>query len=334
MDVAAMPLDAYLDEWLALMRSRVQPTTWASYQALCRAYLRPHLGPCLIGEPTVRQLNLHFVTLLKQGSCRGGPLSRGTVHKIHAVLRQALGQAVHDGRLADNVVARVTLPRLDPERDPALPTLHTWTAEQAARFLALSAGDPLHGLWRVALGTGMRRAELLGLRWQDVDLDTRQVRVRTNLVQADGRMQLTPTKSGRGRVISIDDDTAESIARRPRTARADWPLVFTAADGMPWRPGTISERWRSQWPELELPRIRLHDLRHSHATLLLDQRVPIKVVSERLGHASITTTLDIYAHVLPAQDRDAATAIGRALNGYGPHWERIRRGGEFECTRC
>ena len=74
MDVAAMPLDAYLDEWLALMRSRVQPTTWASYQALCRAYLRPHLGPCLIGELTVRQLNLHFVTLLKQGSCRGGPL--------------------------------------------------------------------------------------------------------------------------------------------------------------------------------------------------------------------------------------------------------------------
>ena len=317
MDVAAMTLDAYLDEWLALMRSRVQPTTWVAYERVRRLYLRPTLGSCPIGDLTVRQLNLHFVSLLRQGGQRGGPLTRATVHKTHTVFRQALGQAVRDGHLADNLAARVTLPRLDPERDPDLRMLSVWTAEQAARFLALRADHPLHGLWRAALGTGMRRGELLGLRWQDVDLDTRQLRVRTSLIYADGRVQLTATKTGRGRVISIDDDTAAAITRQPRPAHEDWPLVFTTLNGMPWHPDAISGRWRRQWPALELPQIRLHDLRHSHATLLLDQGVPIKVVSERLGHASITTTLDIYAHVLPAQDRDAATAIRRALNGNG-----------------
>jgi integrase len=89
--------------------------------------------------------------------------------------------------------------------------------------------------------------------------------------------------------------------------------VFTQPDGSPWRPETITDRWRCQWPALSLPRLRLHDLRHCHASLLLAEGVPIKVVSERLGHATIGMTMDVYAHVLPAMDRDAAAAIGRAL---------------------
>jgi integrase len=315
MDTASMTLDAYLDEWMDLLRTRVQPTTWRGYDDMSRAYLRPGLGACRIDELTVRQLNLHFVHLLAQGGRRGGPLARKTVKYAHAILRQALGDAVRADLLADNVAARVTLPKLDPERDLEPEALRTWTAEQAARFLALSADAPLHALWRVALGTGMRRGELLGLRWQDVDLTVPELRVRASLAFVGGRHRLKSTKTGRGRVLTLDDDTAAAIARQPPPSQPEWPLVFTTPDGGPWRPEIITDRWRRQWPALDLPKLRLHDLRHCHACLLLDQGVPIKVVSERLGHSTIVMTMDVYAHVLPAQDRDAANAIQRALRG-------------------
>jgi len=315
MDLADLTLDAYLDEWLTLLRTRVQPTTWRSYQDMIRGYLRPELGQRRIGDLTVRELNHHFVMLFERGGRRGGPLQPKTVKYAHAILRQALGEAVRDGLLDDNVAARVTLPRINPDRDHEPRPLHTWDADQAARFLAVTAGDPLHPLWRVALGTGMRRGELLGLRWEDVDLDAPQLRVRTSLAYVGGRFLLKSTKTGRGRVLTIDGDTAATIERQPRPSRPEWPLVFTTPDGWPWRPEVITDRWRRQWPGLELPRLRLHGLRHCHACLLLDQGVPVKVVSERLGHSTIAMTMDVYAHVLPAQDRNAADAIARALRG-------------------
>jgi integrase len=315
MDVAEMTLDAYLDEWLALLRTRVQPTTLRSYTAMADAYLRPRLGPLRIGEIDVRRLNLHFAHLLTGGGRRGQPLARKTIHYTHAILSQALGEAVRDGVLEHNVASRVTLPRLDPDAEPNVDGLRVWDAEQAARFLRLRAAKPLGDLWRVALGTGMRRGELLGLRWQDVDLSVPQLRVRTSLAHVDGRFWLKSTKTGRGRVLHLDDDTAAAIAARSRAEDGRWPLVFTNPAGEPWRPEMISDRWRRQWPALDLPQITLHALRHCHACLLLDQGVPIKVVSERLGHSTIAMTMDVYAHVLPAQDRDASAAIRRALRG-------------------
>lgn len=312
-----MTLDAYLDEWLALLRTRVQPTTLRGYTDMANAYLRPRLGSLRVGELDVRRLNLHFAHLLTGGGRRGQPLAPKTVHYAHAILRQALGEAVRDGLLEHNVAERVTLPRLDPDAEPDVDGPRVWDAELAARFLRLSAAHALHDLWRVALGTGMRRGELLGLRWEDVDLSVPQLRVRTCLVHVDGRFRLKSTKTGRGRVLHLDDDTAAAIAARPRSDDGRWPLVFTDPDGQPWRPQVVTDRWRHQWPALELPRITLHALRHCHACLLLDQGVPIKVVSERLGHSTIAMTMDIYAHVLPAQDRDASAAIGRALRGQG-----------------
>jgi integrase len=314
-EVAAMTLNAYLDEWLALSRSRVKPSTWQSYDDACRAYLRPALGGCRVGELTVHQLNLHFVQLLQEGGRRGGPLSQKTLTNTHAILHKALADAVTDGRLDHNIASRVRLPRHDPDGDLRPSRLRTWDTDQAARFLELTAGDPLHDLWRVALATGMRRGELLGLSWEDVDLEQRQVRVRRSLSYIGRRFHITSTKTGRTRVLAIDDDTVAAIARRPRPTHPDWPLVFTGESGMPIRPQHVTHRWRAQWPDLELPRITFHALRHCHACLLLDQGVPIPVVSQRLGHTNVMMTMRVYAHVLPAQDHAAAAAIGRALAG-------------------
>jgi integrase len=312
MDAADQRLDDYLDEWFMLLRTRVQLTTWHGYQNMARAYLRPGLGHIPVGQLTVRQLNLHYVRLLECGARRGGPLSLRTIAYAHSVLHKALADGVREGVLAENVASRATLPRISASPEPERPTVHVWDAGQVAHFLTVSADDDLHVLWRLALATGMRRGELLGLTWDDLDLTVPQLRVARSWSVANGHPQLKATKTGRSRVLHLDPRTAETLDALPR---GDGGVVFTGPNGQAWHPQRITDRWRRQWPGLDLPRIRLHDLRHCSATLLLDQGVPIKVVSERLGHSTIAMTMDLYAHVLPAQDRSAAAAIGRVLDG-------------------
>ena len=312
MDTADQRLDDYLDEWFVLLKTRVQLTTWHGYQNMARAYLRPGLGHVPVGELTVRQLNLHYVRLLESGARRGGPLSLRTIAYAHSVLHKALSDGVREGVLEENVASRATLPRISAAPEPERPTVHVWDADQVGHFLAVSAGDDLHVLWRLALATGMRRGELLGLTWADIDLSVPQLRVARSLSVANGHPQLKATKTGRSRVLHLDRGTAAAL---DELASGDGGVVFAGPDGRAWHPQRITDRWRRQWPGLELPQIRLHDLRHCAATLLLDQGVPIKVVSERLGHSTIAMTMDLYAHVLPAQDRNAAAAIGRVLDG-------------------
>jgi integrase len=306
----------YLDEWLTLQRTRVEPTTWRSYADMIRYYVRPHVDDLLLSEVSVRRLDLLYVELLNAGGRGGRSLSRRTVRYVHGIVHKALADAVASGLLAENVSDRATVPRVHPTRDAAPRRVVVWDAEQASRFLELSAHHEHADLWRVALGTGMRRGELLGLRWQDVDLTVPQLRVETALAYVEGRPRLKGTKTGRSRVLVLDRQTAAAIDRRPRRD-GPWPLVFTTDQGAPLRPEAITDAWRGQWPALDphLPRIRLHDTRHCHATLLLSKGVPLKVVSERLGHSTIAMTMDVYAHVLPAMDHDAATAIGAALDG-------------------
>jgi integrase len=311
---ATLTLGEYLDEWFVLQRTRVEPTTWRSYRNIADFYLRPRLGERPLDAITVRELDLHYVWLLEQGGRGGQPLSRATVVYAHTVLHKALADAVTVDLLEHNVAARATLPRIDPRRANGYERVAAWDEPEVRRFLALSAHHELADLWRVALGTGMRRGELLGLRWQDVDLSVPHVRVDAALAFVDGEPRLKGTKTGRSRVLVLDEGTARAIDRQPRRDGA-WPLVFARPDGSPWPPATVTDRWRCQWPRLDVPKIRLHDARHCHATLLLARGVPIKVVSERLGHSTVAFTLDTYAHVLPAMDRDAALAIGAALDG-------------------
>lgn len=321
MDPDTPTVDGYLDEWLALLRTRVKPSTWQSYRSMAEAYIRPRLGELRLDELTVRRLDRFYVELLDRGRCRGGgPLSRRSVAYVHAIVHKALADAVGIGILTENVAARAHVPRIDPNVDRLSSSeVVCWDQAQTRRFLDATRGHPLGDLWRVALGTGMRRAELLGLRWDEVDLTVPQLRVSRSLTVVDGTARLLETKTGRSRTLHLDDATAAAIDRQPRRRDASgFGLVFTQEDGMPLSPQTVSDRWRTQWPGLlrhDVPQIRLHATRHVHATLLLAGGVPIKVVSQRLGHASIQMTMDIYAHVLPAMDRDAADAIGAA---FGP----------------
>lgn len=308
-----LTVGAYLADWLEIQRHRLQPTTLKSYRGNVVRYLSPRIGDVAIGDLDIRQLERLYADLMARGGKDGRPLSRRTVEYAAATLRSALNDAVRTGLLDRNPASLARLPKIDPTSTTEDDDLQVWTADEVRAFLDQIHGHRLYDLWVVALGTGMRRGELLGLRWQDVDLEGRTIHVRRALQVVDGVVRLKRTKTSRSRSLRIDGRVVEVLDRRQRLqaihreAAGDrwadrWGLVFTEEDGTHLSPMNVSVSFRWLVRQVDVPTIRLHDLRHTHATLLLQAGVPIKVVSERLGHTTIGVTLDVYTHVLPAMD--------------------------------
>ena len=317
-----MTVDEYLTTWLTRQRSQLQSSTWKTYGDTIRRYLSPTLGAIPLGDLDPLRVEQCYSDLFVGGGRNGAPLSLGTVRYVHAVLHKALADAVRLRVIDVNATDFVQLPRRRSD-DTDAPRLMVWTAEDARRFLDLVRGDRLQPLWATALATGMRRGELLGLSWSDVDLDGRTVRVRRALTTVDGRLELKGTKTGRPRTLSLDAGTAAHLHRWRIRQDAEyeqnfrtpwtWNPVFTDTTGAPHVPMRITSTFRRLVRRLPVPVLRLHDLRHTHASLLLQAGVSIKVVSDRLGHRTIALTMDTYTHVLPAMDRDAADRLGALL---------------------
>jgi integrase len=318
-------LGQYLDEWLELQQTRLQPSTWASYRANLIRYLLPAFEDVPLAALRPRALTRHYRMLLAEGGSSGGPLSPRTVRYVHSILHKALADAVREGSVGANASEAAALPRVDPRAAGDGPEqLQVWTAAQLATFLAHTRGHRLAPLWQLAARTGMRRGELLGLTWPDVDLDGGTVAVCRALSMVRRRPQLEVTRTGRPRTLTIDGDARSALHDRASTQQRerleigpcwgnDWSLVFTSATGSHLTPDVITREFRRAVTAAPVPAIRLHDLRHTHATLLLQAGVPVKVVSERLGHATVTLTLDTYAHALPSMDADATDRFAALL---------------------
>lgn len=318
-------LGGYLDEWLARRSSQLRPTTLRCYRQTVDCYLRPHLGRRRLSELDRRTLERVYARLLAAGGANGGALAPRTVQLAHAVLHRALRDAQLDGLLEQNPAELARTPTRDPHQ-VEVDDLQVWTAAQATRFLQRVDGHAWRGLWHLALGTGARRGELLGMRWQDVDLDRAQVTIRRALTVVDGVARLLGTKTSQARTLSVGGSVVDALeqvrtdqvaARRGAGGawRDRWGLVLTGPDGVHLDPMAVTREFRRLVRTLDVPVIRLHDLRHTHASLLLEQGVAAKVVSERLGHTTIAMTMDIYAHLLPAMDQDAAARLEAALHG-------------------
>lgn len=314
----------YLAEWLERRRSRLSPTTHQSYRQTIACYLTPHLGHLAPGQIDRRLLEGLYAHLLTGGGTDGRPLSPSTVKYVHAVISRALEDARIDGLIATNPARLARPPRHDPRQVTLAEELKVWTPEEAARFLAFVDDHRWRALFHLALGTGARRGELLGLRWQDVDLDAAQVRIRRALSVVDGVTRLLATKTARVRCLSVGGSVVEALRRHREEqerlrAAADrwdneWGLVFTDASGRPIDPKRVTDEFRTLVRRAPVPVVRFHDLRHAHATILVAEGVPLKVVSERLGHTHIAISMDIYGHVLPAMDADAAARFEAALD--------------------
>lgn len=269
-------------------------------------------------------LNEFYGALLREGRVdRPGPLSVRSVRYVHAVLHRALRDAMRWQLLTRNVTEAADPPK---QNTVMRPLMRTWSAETLREFLTACEGDRKHPAWLLLASTGMRRGEVLGLSWDDVDLETAQLAVRRTLVAVDMEVAFSQPKTQRSRrVVALDATTVAALrAWRRRQledklalgpAYNDQGFVFTRADGRPFDPNDFSREFDRRIKRLGLPRIRLHDLRHTWATLALQAGIHPKVVSERLGHSTIAITLDIYSHVTPTLQREAADAVAARIFG-------------------
>lgn len=289
----------YLTEtWLPTRRVNLRESTALGYTKVIRRRIFPYLGDVQLGQLDAATLEHFYARLLSSGGKDGRPLAAKTVANTAGLLSVALGDAVRLKLLPHNVANDARLPsRRRREMD-------AWTEEDAGRFLASVAGDRWFPLWRLALATGMRRGELCGLRWRDVDIAARTVTVASTRVVAERVVEGEPKTSAGHRVVSIDADTVAALSAWRRfqaeerllagVAWKDHGLVFVDALGVPPHPETVTRWWREAVARAGVPAIRLHDARHTAATVMLRAGVPVKVVSQRLGHADVAVTMRVY----------------------------------------
>jgi integrase len=309
-------LDRFLiDRWLPSIRSTVRASTFTSYAGHVRHHISPRIGQFQIDRIDARILNELYSELLVSGRAdkRGG-LSPVTVRRVHATLHRAFRDATRWGLLDSNPASRCDPPKA---RAHHAREMKTWSAQDLKRFLLVTASEPLGPLWHVLAMTGLRRGEGLGLRWCDVDLARGVLLVRQTIVAVGSEVQVSSPKTARGRrVVALDREAQLLLASLAHGGLSD-SLVFNR-QGAPLHPVSVSKAFKRSVERHALPRIRLNDLRHTHATLALEAGVHPKIVSERLGHSTVALTLDIYSHALDHMQAEAAAQIGVMVWGQAP----------------
>ncbi|SCL20753.1 Site-specific recombinase XerD [Micromonospora rhizosphaerae] len=320
---------SYADYWMEHVASpKLRPTTLVRYRSSVARYVVPAIGKRRLTAltPADVRLMLSKAAATRTAGRKGQPederptVSPRTVQQVHAVLRAMLSQAVREELLARNVARLVQVPTPDREE------IHPWTEAEARAFLASARAHRLHALFVVALALGLRRGELLGLRWSDLDLNAGQLRVWQTLqrVRGDG-VVFGPPKSRRSRrVLTMPAVVVQALKRHRnvqeqerRLADGQWQetgLVFTTATGRHVEPRNLNTAFGRLIARAGVRLIRFHDLRHTCATLLLAAGVSPRVVMDILGHSQIAVTMNIYGHVMPAMQQEAAGHIDAALS--------------------
>jgi len=307
-------LGEFLERWLKdYAWTNLAPRTAEGYEHIIRRHLLPSLGNITLTQLKPEHLQRYYSEKLSEGRCDGkGALSPRTVKHHHVTLHTALESAVKWGLLSRNPADAV-----DPPYSQR-PEWHTLNEDDINTLLEAAKKTPYYALFYLALFTGMRRSELLALRWSDVDLLLCQVYVTRTLHQLrDGSIVYRAPKTAKGRRMIALSPSAAVILREHRleqeTARVmlgasltDDDLVFSQIDGKPLLPDTVTHAWIKLVRRNGLEGVRLHDARHSHASLMLKAGTHPKIVQERLGHASIQITLDTYSHVAPGLQEAAA----------------------------
>jgi integrase len=310
-------------QWLPTIRNRVKPSTFDSYRRNLELHVLPHIGSRQLRQLTPMILNRLYSQLLADGNQKtAGGLSPKTVRYIHTIIHKALADAVDAGVVGVNAAGRAMPPR--PRATVGYEN-RFWEPEELKTFLDQVRGDRLEAAWHLSAMTGMRRAEVLGIRWGDIDLDRALLSVRHALVSVGYEVIASTPKTHQARVIDIDSRTVEQLRahrQRQQADRVEWSsdyddqgFVFCKEDGTPIHPHSFSQAFERLITKTDLRRIRLHDLRHTHATIALKAGVPVKVISERLGHETPAFTLKQYAHVIPGMQAEAAQTVAALVAG-------------------
>jgi integrase len=322
-----MPVDErqtvkqYLNTWYEMKRSQLKASSLRPYRNDIAIRLIPQLGRIPLAKLTAQDIQLAYSRLIDAGS------SPKTVYDAHGVLHTALEDAVRMGLVVRNVADMVHPPRKQQ------PEMHIFTTDEITRFLTQVQGDRFEALYLLAFTSGAREGELLGLRWQDIDFPGRTIQIRVAVQETDDdRFTLAEPKTAYSRrTIPLPEATMQALAEHwKRQVQGSelmgdkWNdtlnLVFPNGYGTIMIPHNITKRsFKRHLVAIGMPRdVRFHDIRHTHATQLLALGVNVKVVSERLGHADVATTLRTYAHVLPHMQGSAVAAAASMLASYEP----------------
>jgi integrase len=308
---AAITLNQFLDQWLATSaKPRLRARTFHDYESLLRLYIRPVLGTRLIG--TIGQMDMQG--LYAQLFARG--LSARTIEYTNAVLESAFRQAVRWRILAEDPCVGVDLPRVKRKEMEAL------SVEECRRFLSVAEESELYALFALALTTGMRPSEYLALKWSDIDLQRGAASVSRTIQVSGSAWTFDDTKRKRSRrVVKLQSFVLAALQALRKKQRAEGEgnccpaneLIFVTESGMPLRQKVVKREFRKLLAKAGIRSVRLYDLRHTAATLGIAAGVSVKVISDQLGHASISFTLERYSHVLPSIQDEAAAKVERLL---------------------
>lgn len=321
-DPSRVTVGEYIRAWLDGDRD-LSGKTKERYRELAEGQIAPHLGAIPLQRLRPSTVEEWHKTLLRAGGRKGGPLSARTVGHAHRLLRRALQRAVKREELARNVASAVSPPRLDAREIEIL------DPQQIAFVLERLQGHPLYVIVALALATGMRRGELLGLQLGDLDLDRGTLRVERSLEETAEGLRLKPPKSKAGRrTISLPASTVAMLRDHRRKLLEtrlllgmgkpdDLTLLFANPDGAARSPSNVTVAWRWACKSLGLPRVSFHALRHTHASALIAAKLDVVQISKRLGHANAVVTLSVYAHLFDTSDAAAAAAIEAVMGTRG-----------------
>jgi integrase len=333
--IRSLTFGAYLTgQWLPAKKLTLATSTYRSYVHKCRRHILPALGSKRLRRLRPVDLERLYDSMLHPTDDQPG-LAPKTVYEVHLIIRGALDAAVRRGMLVRNVALLAAAPRMRfiPKTEP-----QAWTADQLQRFLATAATHRLFPALWLAAATGMRRNELLGLRWSDLDEDHRRLSINRGLVAIGYELHETRGKTPASRRCIDMDPTTITILKGWRSmqtaehlaAGVDNPdgWMFTTATGERVHPHAVSQAFERVTRRARLPVIRFHDLRHTHGSLLIAEGVPAKVVAERLGHARSTFTIETYQHVLPGMGAHAAATFQNLIRpGVPPASTQTPKGG-------
>jgi len=318
LEPSRLTLAQFLERWLEHMRSQVAPRSHERYVEICRKNIGPLLGATVLPKLRPAAISAAWSTALANGhrkATRG--LSPRTVGHMHTVLKNALGQAVRWELLTRNPSDAVDPPRIEQQR------MNTYDLAQTARLIDAARSERMLVPIVLAALCGLRRAEIAALRWGQVDLGAAQIAVIQSAEQTRSGVRYKPPKNGRSRTVALSATVLEELrAHRARQAQellrlgvrqTDATFVCCREDGKPLQPNSLTIYWARLAAKIDLPRIRFHDLRHACATHMLALGVHPKIAAERLGHSRVAVTLDLYSHVMPGMQADAAARVDDAL---------------------
>jgi integrase len=308
----------FAERWLVHMAAQVSPKSHARYGELMRKNIVPLLGKIVLTKLKPATISDAYGKALVNGRRDGtGGLSPRTVTHMHRVLKQSLGQAVKWELLNRNPADAVDPPKVERS------LMQTYDLDQTVTLIDAMRGTRLLVPTMLAVLCGLRRGEVVALKWKNVDLERGRLSVVESAEQVGTRVRYKPPKNGKGRTLAMSARLVEEL-RAHRAQQAEELLkvgvrltnesfVVAQIDGSPIQPDTLTQDWVRKIEKTGLPAYRFHDLRHAHATHMLANGIHPKVASERLGHSKIGITLDLYSHVLPGMEEDAAERVDEAL---------------------